>query len=536
MRRNAARGFHGDDVPRAAGAARPAVAAHRLLGSADGRPAPRPAPSCACTSGSSSTAPTTSSDAPARHHRRAVLRLGDVRRRRLAVLAAAGALPGPQDLPVRGRARLGGRACSTGSTTSAATSRCTAPGRASTSRRARCWHATSGSAPSTTRRGLDQRHRVGDRPHPARVRLPASGRHLAGHPGDPARVRSATSRPTTSASSPGRTRPASSATRCRPPCSTIPMRSEGSTARRTHVDSDMTAEDIRFRIAAARRILHREGCDSNVGGHVSVRGSLSGRRRRHLLGHRLRVLRPDDAGADLPPGLRPQAPDRRARDVAGGELPRPHLPAPPRRQRDRPPALALHLRALVDRGAPSACTTSRSVLFHEEQATYFDDGVKSHLAVVDALGDKRVVLMKNHGAIVASDSLENATIEALTLESCARYHLECEAAGGTEILEAEVRRRKGHVPQALPAAHVGGEPRTAARAATPTCSQRRTRLSRRANPTMSHAPARRAPPLSPAHPSADRGSARFAGDLRTASAAAAASPEAMRRAIAACSA
>jgi L-fuculose-phosphate aldolase len=30
-------------------------------------------------------------------------------------------------------------------------------------------------------------------------------------------------------------------------------------------------EDIRFRIAAARRILHREGLDSQVGGHVSVR-------------------------------------------------------------------------------------------------------------------------------------------------------------------------------------------------------------------------------------------------------------------------
>jgi L-fuculose-phosphate aldolase len=79
-----------------------------------------------------------------------------------------------------------------------------------------------------------------------------------------------------------------------------------------------------------------------------------------------------------------------------------------------------------------------SVLFHEEQATYFDDGVKSHLSVVDALGDKRVVLMKNHGAIVASQSLESATIEAVMLEQCARYHIECEAIGGTEILEAEV--------------------------------------------------------------------------------------------------
>ena len=72
-----------------------------------------------------------------RHHRRAVLRLGDVRGRRLAVLEDPGALPRPADLPVGGRASAGSPACSTGSTTSAATSRCTAPGRASTSRRAR---------------------------------------------------------------------------------------------------------------------------------------------------------------------------------------------------------------------------------------------------------------------------------------------------------------------------------------------------------------------------------------------------------------
>jgi ribulose-5-phosphate 4-epimerase/fuculose-1-phosphate aldolase len=68
-----------------------------------------------------------------------------------------------------------------------------------------------------------------------------------------------------------------------------------------------------------------------------------------------------------------------------------------------------------------------------KQATYVDDGHKSHLSVVDALGNKRVVLMKNHGAIVASDSIEHATIEALSVEQCARYHLECVAAGGTEI-------------------------------------------------------------------------------------------------------
>ncbi len=42
------------------------------------------------------------------------------------------------------------------------------------------------------------------------------------------------------------------------------------------MDEIFSPTDIRFRIAAARRILHREGCDSNVGGHVSVRASVSG--------------------------------------------------------------------------------------------------------------------------------------------------------------------------------------------------------------------------------------------------------------------
>jgi ribulose-5-phosphate 4-epimerase/fuculose-1-phosphate aldolase len=78
------------------------------------------------------------------------------------------------------------------------------------------------------------------------------------------------------------------------------------------------------------------------------------------------------------------------------------------------------------------------VLFHDEQVTYFDDGHKAHVSVADALGDKRVVLIKNHGAIVASQTLEHATIEAVMLEEAARYHLECEAAGGTEIALDEV--------------------------------------------------------------------------------------------------
>lgn len=48
------------------------------------------------------------------------------------------------------------------------------------------------------------------------------------------------------------------------------------------------------------------------------------------------------------------------------------------------------------------------------------------------------MILKNHGGIIASQSIESATIEALMAETAARYHLECEASGGTAILRDEV--------------------------------------------------------------------------------------------------
>lgn len=195
----------------------------------------------------------------------------------------------------------------------------------------------------------------------------------------------------------------------------------------------MDETDIRFRIAAARRILYRQGCDSNVGGHVSARAH--GEDAFWVTGFEYFDQTTPDRVVKL--GF-----DLQARQ---GELP--HSPAVNFHARiysGRADVEAIvhlhshHVSVLSSTGRTVGMYNVASVLFHDDQATYFDDGVKSHLAVVDALADKRVVLMKNHGAIVASQSLEQATIEAVTLEAAARYHLECEAAGGTEILEAEV--------------------------------------------------------------------------------------------------
>jgi L-fuculose-phosphate aldolase len=50
--------------------------------------------------------------------------------------------------------------------------------------------------------------------------------------------------------------------------------------------------------------------------------------------------------------------------------------------------------------------------------------------------------MRNHGAIVVSASVQEATIEAVALEAAARYHLEAVASGGEEIPLAEVLNSK----------------------------------------------------------------------------------------------
>lgn len=86
-----------------------------------------------------------------------------------------------------------------------------------------------------------------------------------------------------------------------------------------------------------------------------------------------------------------------------------------------------------------------SVLFHDEQALFADDGTRPPVEgdrLVDALGKRSVILIKNHGAVIVAETLEKATVLALVLEQAARYHIEAEAFGGTEFPVAEVVRGK----------------------------------------------------------------------------------------------
>lgn len=204
----------------------------------------------------------------------------------------------------------------------------------------------------------------------------------------------------------------------------------------------MDSSDIRFKIAASRRILAREGCESLVAGHVSAREE----------GTTNFWVSPFEYFDET-------TPDRIIKvDSDLGLL---------EGSWEASPAIEFHaaiyserpdVNSVVHTHSPSVmvfATRPRTIgmynvasaLFYDEQVLFDQvEAVEKGLSAVDGkllattLDDKRVVLMKNHGAIVAGQSLEQATIEAIMLEKAAKYHLEAEATGGTEFPSHEALR------------------------------------------------------------------------------------------------
>jgi L-fuculose-phosphate aldolase len=211
----------------------------------------------------------------------------------------------------------------------------------------------------------------------------------------------------------------------------------------------VNTDDIRFKIAASRRMLANNGCESAVAGHVSAR------------------VQGEDAFWVSPFEYFDETlPDRIIKVSLDMKL----------LEGDWEPSPAVRFHAGFYKARPdvnsvihthshyvSLFSTNRrtigmynvvSVLFYEDQALYEDDGTHPPVdpeLMCEALGDKRVLLIKNHGAVICSQSLENATIEAMQLEVAARYHLEAEQIGGSEFPPAEsLRGREAYHKYFLP--------------------------------------------------------------------------------------
>jgi len=198
--------------------------------------------------------------------------------------------------------------------------------------------------------------------------------------------------------------------------------------------------DIRFRIAASRRILFRQGCDSQVGGHVSAR----------VAGEDAFWVTPFEYFDEtIPDGVCKVSFDL---EVVEGEMSAsPAIQFHAAIYRERPDVNSvIHTHSfwasvLSGTERPLGMYNVVSVLFAGEQAFHEDDG--SHPSadgkvIAAALADKQVLFLKNHGVIVVGSSLENATVDAVALELASHYQVEMERIGATEMPQAEVVQSK----------------------------------------------------------------------------------------------
>ncbi len=201
----------------------------------------------------------------------------------------------------------------------------------------------------------------------------------------------------------------------------------------------VSESDPRFQIAAARRILHREGLDSQVGGHVSLRVPgedaflvtpfqyFDETLPEHVskVGFDMHLIEPGTLPASV--GITFHSSVYRARPDVNCVI---HTHAK-------------NMSVLSTTGVPFGMYYDYASLFLDDVAPWVDDPdlVPSEEGemMVKALGARRALLMGHHGSLHVGDTLEHTTMEALLMELCAGYQLAAMAVNGQPLDERTAR-------------------------------------------------------------------------------------------------
>lgn len=197
---------------------------------------------------------------------------------------------------------------------------------------------------------------------------------------------------------------------------------------------------IQFKVAAARRMLYREGCDSAIAGHVSVRDND---------GATFWVSPFEYFDQTVPSGILRVGMDLK---VFGADMHvSPAIEFHAAIYLARPDVMSVvhthshYASVLSSARRPAGVYNQDAAIFHDDQALYEEDGTGPLVEgrrICAALGSRRVLLMKNHGVVIASQSLEEATVEAMMFETAARFDIECRAIGGTECTPLQIVEAK----------------------------------------------------------------------------------------------
>lgn len=199
----------------------------------------------------------------------------------------------------------------------------------------------------------------------------------------------------------------------------------------------MDDDQVRYEVAAARRILAAAGLDHHdIAGQVTVRdGSADALWATPM--DLFDATLPDHV-VRLPFGVR--ASKNLSISVAGSAVPvssaSSWVEAIYRARPDVGCVIhthAPHIGAVASTGEVVGLYNNRSVIFWDEQAFYDDDGsgTDSPEQIVAALGDRSILIQRNHGAVITGPDVRVATAAAVLLEAAAKFHVLARSIGGT---------------------------------------------------------------------------------------------------------
>ena len=212
-----------------------------------------------------------------------------------------------------------------------------------------------------------------------------------------------------------------------------------------------TRDDVKAELALACRILASEGLGDYIWGHVSARGEEPGTFWLKGAGLGLEEIRPDDVVLLDLDG-----------NVLEGSRPR-HVEWPIHAEvlRARPDVQAVvhtHAAATVAVGCtdiPLQPLCHEAIRWMPAPPTFTDtsdliDSPARGMAVADRLGDGAGVLLRNHGAVIASRDIRSTTLLSVFLERACRTQLSVLASGvpyhPAPDADVEARRGKMSVP------------------------------------------------------------------------------------------
>jgi L-fuculose-phosphate aldolase len=189
--------------------------------------------------------------------------------------------------------------------------------------------------------------------------------------------------------------------------------------------------DLRLKVAVAARMLAKAGCDPNdLTAQVSARCDDGDDAFWITPLEYCELARPESL---IKVGF-----DRQQREGTGEQSRVVNFYAAIYRRRPDVGAVihthSYHASLLAAMGECADLYNNRSIMFFEDQALYGDELTlppSDGSDAAEALGERTVLLAKNHGIFVAAESVESATVLAISFATAARFHIEAKQLGAT---------------------------------------------------------------------------------------------------------